>query len=211
MLNSKQIEELFTRFKSRDGVSEKRPNVKKEADYFRSLVSCLLSAQSKDENTAKAKNALFAHADTAETILKLDDDVIAAAIKPCGLYNVKTKNLRKMCTALLEDHQGIVPKTREGLMSLPGIGRKCADIMLRFSFQEATIAVDTHVYRVCERLGLTSAKTEKEAAEQLDLNAPDWSKFDGHEWLINFGKDICHARSPKCHRCFLSDLCESAP
>ena len=95
-------------------------------------------------------------------------------------------------------------------MSLPGIGRKCADIMLRFSFQEATIAVDTHVYRVCERLGLTSGKTEKEAAEQLDACAPDWSKFDGHEWLINFGKDICHARSPKCHACFLSDLCESA-
>lgn len=209
MLNHEKIEEIFTRFKDRDGISTKRPNVKKEADYFRSLVSCLLSAQSRDENTAKAKNALFSHADTAQGILELEDDVIAAAIKPCGLYNMKTKNLRKMCTALLNDHDGIVPKTREGLMSLPGIGRKCADIMLRFSFQEATIAVDTHVYRVCERIGLTAATTEKQAAEQLDERAPNWAKFDGHEWLINFGKDICHARAPKCDRCFLNDLCET--
>ncbi|MGD8326784.1 MAG: endonuclease III [Sphingomonadales bacterium] len=211
MLASQQVEILFQRFKARDGFSEKRPNVKKEADYFRSLVSCLLSAQSKDENTARAKTALFQLADTPQGILALQDEAIAQAIRPCGLYNMKAKNLRKMCISLLEDHGGIVPKTREGLMSLPGIGRKCADIMLRFSFQEATIAVDTHVYRVCERLGLTSAKTEKEAAEQLDRRAPDWAKFDGHEWLINFGKDVCHARSPKCHMCFLNDLCENAP
>lgn len=209
MLDNEKTEEIFARFRSRDGESERRLNVKKEADYFRSLISCLLSAQSKDENTVRAKNALFALADTPGGILALDDEAVAAAIRPCGLYNVKTRNLRKLCAALIEWHGGIVPKDRDGLMRLPGIGRKCADIMMRFSFGEATIAVDTHVYRVCQRLGLTVAKTEKQAAEQLDEGAPDWAKYDGHEWLINFGKDICHARSPKCDICFLSDLCEN--
>lgn len=209
MLNTQQVEEVFTRFRARHGLTPKRPNVKKEADYFRSLVSCLLSAQSRDENTAKAKNALFALADTPQGILNLDDDAVAKAIKPCGLYNMKTKNLRKLCAALIKEHDSIVPKTREGLMSLPGIGRKCADIMLRFSFGEATIAVDTHVQRVCTRLGLTNGKTEAQSAIELDEKAPDWAKHDGHEWLIDFGKDICHARAPKCQICFLNDLCES--
>ena len=121
---------------------------------FRALVSCLLSAQSRDSNTAKAKNALFALADTPAGILALDDRTIAEAVKPAGLYNMKTRNLKRLCTSLIDDYDEVVPRDRSGLMALPGIGRKCADIMLSFSFGEPVLAVDTHVHRVANRIGL---------------------------------------------------------
>lgn len=182
---------------------------KGQPDAFRSCVSCMLSAQSRDANTAAAAKALFKLARTPRTILALPDEVIADAIKPCGLYNVKTRNLKKMCAALLDDHGGVVPKTRAGLMSLPGIGRKCADIVMSFTFGEDVIAVDTHVHRVCNRTGLARGKTEAQTAASLEQRTPKWALRDGHFWLLQFGKTVCMARAPKCEKCPVNHLCQA--
>ena len=185
----------------------KAPTVKKGRSPFRSVVSCMLSAQSLDRNTAAASRNLFALAATPAGILALDDEAIAAAIRPCGLYNVKTRNLRKMCEALLEEHGGRVPRTREGLMSLPGVGRKCADIVLHFTFGEAVVAVDTHVHRVCNRTGLAEGKTEAKTAESLEARLPEGFGMDGHVLILNHGKRVCRARAPRCGDCPVADLC----
>ena len=207
LLDAREVATLFRRLKGNWRPRPRRFRVKNDADVFRALVACLLSAQSRDVNTAKAKNALFKLADTPSGILALDDEAIARAIKPAGLYNMKTRNLKKLCAYLIEEHDEVVPRDRAGLMKLPGIGRKCADIMLSFSFGEAVIAVDTHVHRVCNRTGLARGKTEAETARSLDARAPDWAKADGHLWLIDFGKQTCRSRAPKCQSCKLNDLC----
>lgn len=207
LLAPDEVETVFRRFEREGRPRPWRVRVKSDADAFRALVGCLLSAQSLDRNTAKAKNALFELADTPSGILALDDDAIAQAIRPAGLYNMKTRNLKKLCAALIEEHHEVVPRDRAGLMNLAGIGRKCADIMLSFSFGEAVIAVDTHVHRVCNRIGLARGKTEAETARSLDARAPDWAKADGHLWLLDFGKQTCRARSPQCSACKLNGLC----
>lgn len=207
LLTPDDVEKVFRRFEKDGRPRPWRARVKSDADAFRALVACLLSAQSRDANTAKAKNALFKLADTPRGILALDDEAIAKAIKPAGLYNMKTRNLNKLCAYLIEEHDEVVPRDRAGLMKLPGIGRKCADIMLSFSFGEAVIAVDTHVHRVCNRLGLARGKTEAETARSLEARAPDWAKADGHLWILDFGKQTCRSRAPKCPTCKLNDLC----
>lgn len=186
-----------------------RPAAKGGREPFRAVVSCMLSAQSLDRNTEAAARALFALADTPEGILSLDDGAITTAIRPAGLYNVKARNLRRMCRALLDDHGGVVPRTREGLMSLPGVGRKCADIVLHFTFGEDTVAVDTHVHRVCNRTGLAAGKTEARTAASLEARLPAKFLPDGHLLLLNHGKRTCRARVPRCDRCVLADLCEA--
>jgi len=182
---------------------------KDQPDPFRSCVSCMLSAQSRDENTRKASLALFALAETPAGILNLPDEAIAEAIKPCGLYNVKTRNLRKLCAYVIDELDGEIPQTREGLMKLPGIGRKCADIVMSFTFGEDVIAVDTHVHRVCNRLGLARGKNEAQTAKSLEERSPKWALRDGHFWLLEFGKRVCTSRSPKCETCFLAPLCST--
>ncbi|WP_271079339.1 endonuclease III domain-containing protein [Aurantiacibacter sp. MUD61] len=209
MLDKKQVEEVYRRLaEAMPGRTKDAKGPKGQPDPFRSCISCMLSAQSLDSNTAKASKALFALARTPQQMLELSDEEVAAAIKPCGLYNNKARNIRKFCTALLADHDGVVPRTREGLLSLPGIGRKCADIVMSFVFDEDVIAVDTHVHRVCNRIGLTKAKTADKTAEQLEERTPDWALRDGHFWLIQFGKRICTSRSPKCGECPVSEMCE---
>ncbi len=179
---------------------------KGQPDAFRSCVACMLSAQSLDSNTAKATNALFALAQTPEQMLRLSDEALIEAIRPAGLYNNKARSIRKFCAALIE-RKGIVPDTRAGLLEMPGIGRKCADIVMSFTFGADVIAVDTHVGRVCNRTGLAPGKTEAKVAERLEERAPDWAKAEGHFWLIQFGKKVCTSRAPKCESCFLNDLC----
>ncbi|MGB3754719.1 MAG: endonuclease III [Parerythrobacter sp.] len=209
MLDQSQIEEVYRRLAdAMPGRTRGAKGPKGQPNAFRSCISCMLSAQSLDRNTAKAARQLFALATTPEAMLELDDRDIAAAIKPCGLYNMKTRNIRKFCEVLLGDHAGVVPDTREGLLSLPGIGRKCADIVLSFTFGHDVIAVDTHVHRVCNRIGLTDAKTADITAQQLEDRTPQWAMHDGHFWLIQFGKRVCKSRSPKCDVCPVSDLCE---
>ncbi len=173
MLDQPQIEDVYRRLaEAMPGRTRDAKGPKGQPNAFRSCISCMLSAQSLDRNTAKAARQLFALATTPEAMLELDDRDIAAAIKPCGLYNMKTRNIRKFCEALLGDHAGVVPDTREGLLSLPGIGRKCADIVLSFTFGHDVIAVDTHVHRVCNRIGLTEAKTADKTAQQLEDRTP---------------------------------------
>ena len=180
---------------------------KGQPDAFRSCVSCMLSAQSRDANTAKATQQLFALANTPEAMLRLDESTIAQAIKPAGLYNMKARNVLKFCAALLSEHGGEVPSTRVGLMSLPGIGRKCADIVMSFTFDEDVIAVDTHVHRVSNRIGLARGKSEAQTAQSLEERSPDWAKRDGHFWLLQFGKQVCTSRSPKCTACVVRSFC----
>lgn len=207
LLDSGDIDELFRRLKAISPDSGERKTVKDDRVAFRALVACLLSAQSRDDNTAKAKNALFALADTPAGILALDDHVVAEAIKPAGLYNVKTRNLKRLCMALIDGHGEAVPRDRKGLMALPGIGRKCADIMLSFSFGEPVLAVDTHVHRVANRIGLAHGSTEAETAKSLEARAPHWAGRESHMWLLRFGKTTCRSRTPRCPDCVLRDLC----
>ncbi len=208
LLSAEEVEDVYRRLEAAmPGRTRGAKGPKGQPDAFRSCISCMLSAQSLDRNTAAATRALFALATTPQAMLALDDAVIARAIKPCGLYNRKASNIRAFCTALLAEHAGVVPRTRDGLMALPGIGRKCADIVLSFTFGEDVIAVDTHVHRVCNRIGLTDAKTADKTAAQLEQRSPDWALRDGHFWLIQFGKRICTARAPKCGGCPLADLC----
>lgn len=212
MLSQSQVEEVYRALSdAMPGRTRNAKGPKGQPDAFRSCISCMLSAQSLDRNTAAATRALFKLAKTPEQMLELRDENIAAAIKPCGLYNNKTKSIRKFCTALLEEHDGVVPDTREGLMSLPGIGRKCSDIVMSFTFGKDVIAVDTHVHRVCNRIGLTEAKTAEKTAQQLEERSPEWAMRDGHFWLIQFGKRVCRARIPKCDICVVRDLCETGP
>lgn len=180
---------------------------KEAVDPFRGCISCMLSAQSRDENTAAATKALFRLARKPHTMLRLDDAKIAAAIKPCGLYNTKTRNIKKFCRALIEDFGGVVPRTREELMSLPGIGRKCADIVLQFVFDEHTIAVDTHVHRICNRSGIARGATPERTAEALDARTPAWARAEAHFLLIQFAKRVCVSRNPRCAECPLQPLC----
>ncbi|WP_298429694.1 endonuclease III [uncultured Jannaschia sp.] len=187
----------------------RQPATKGGRDPFRSVVSCMLSAQSLDRNTAAASKALFALARTPEGILALPDVEIAAAIRPCGLYNVKTRNLKRMCRFLLDEYDGHVPTDRDGLMSLPGVGRKCADIVMAFTFGEAVVAVDTHVHRVCNRMGLATGKTEAQTAASLEARIPEAFRRDGHVILLTHGKRTCRARAPRCADCAVAPLCEA--
>lgn len=208
LLDDDEVEAVYRRLcDAMPGRTINAKGPKGQPDAFRSCISCMLSAQSKDANTAAATRNLFTLAKTPQSILMLEDDVIASAIKPAGLYNVKTRNIRKFCNALLKEHNGIVPNTREGLLSLPGIGRKCADIVMSFTFGVDVIAVDTHVHRVCNRIGLAQGKTEEQTAKSLEARTPQWALRDGHFWLLQFGKQICNARSPKCEKCPVYELC----
>lgn len=209
LLSDEAVGELFDRLAAL--MPGRPPSMRAEPkgrrDPFRSCISCMLSAQSRDANTARATTNLFRLARTPRTMLKLDDETVANAIRPAGLYNTKARNIRKFCTALLEEHGGVVPRTREGLMSLPGIGRKCADIVLSFTFGVDVIAVDTHVHRVCNRTGLARGKTEAQTARSLEARAPARAMRDGHVQLLRFGKTVCTSRAPKCPDCPIAELC----
>jgi endonuclease-3 len=184
-------------------------NIKVHRNPYKSLVSVLLSSQTRDEQTAKATKALFELAVTPEQMLKLSDNKIKNAIKPVSFYNRKTEYIRKMSKELLDKFNGQVPQTRTQLMSLTGIGRKSADIMLRFSFGQPAIAVDTHVHRVVNRLGLAKTNNADQTANFLEENTPEEYKWKAHEWLIKHGKYTCKAvGKPLCSECPLKELCE---
>ncbi|MFD2238732.1 endonuclease III domain-containing protein [Aureimonas populi] len=207
-LNGHEVEEAFRRLALH--MPGRTPNAKGPKDQpgaFRSVVACILSAQSRDANTALAAARLFAIIETPDDLLALPEAQLIGAIRPCGLYNMKARNLRRLAASLIEEHGRVVPRTRAGLMALPGVGRKCADIVLAFTFDEPVIAVDTHVNRVCNRLGLTCQTTAERTAAELEARAPDWVRADGHFWLIQFGKAVCLSQRPRCEACFLSDLC----
>jgi endonuclease-3 len=208
VLSEAAVEQVFRRFYERKPEQDVIPEVKVKDTVFKSLVSVMLSAQSRDANTAKATKKLFAVAETPEAILALADERLQDLVKDAGLYRMKARNIKRLCEALLVERSGVVPSSREELMRLPGVGRKSADIMLRFVFGEAAVAVDTHVFRVSNRLGLAHGKVEAQVARQLEHRIPPRWHWGAHIWLLEHGKERCRSRRPRCDACFLVDLCE---
>ena len=170
----------------------------------------MLSAQATDAGVNKATKPLFAIADTPEKMLALGEDTVREYIKTIGLYRNKAKNVIALCRRLVEDFGGEVPQTREELVTLPGVGRKTANVVLSMAFGESTIAVDTHIFRIANRIRLAPGKTPEEVEENLmRVIPPDYLRH-AHHWLILHGRYCCKARRPECERCIIADLCKYA-
>jgi endonuclease III len=187
------------------------PKPRTELNYrspFELLVAVMLSAQATDKSVNKATAPLFRTANTPAAILALGVDGLSAYIKSIGLYNSKAKNIIATCRLLLERHGGTVPASREELELLPGVGRKTANVILNTAFGEATMAVDTHIFRVANRTGLAPGKTVREVEEKLLKFTPPEFLKDAHHWLILHGRYVCKARVPACPSCLIVDLCE---
>jgi len=178
------------------------------ASAFELLVAVILSAQATDKSVNKATAALFRAANTPASILALGVGGLSRYIQSIGLYNAKAKNIMAMCRMLLERHGGEVPMTREALEELPGVGRKTANVILNTAFGHATIAVDTHIFRVANRTRIAPGKTVREVEEKLMKFVPPEFMRDAHHWLILHGRYTCKARRPACPVCIIADLCE---
>ena len=168
----------------------------------------MLSAQSQDKRTAVACQQLFALADTPEEMIKLSQDEVIEAIRPAGLHNAKSKNILATSKMLLEKFNGRVPSTQKELMTLPGVGRKSSDIVMRFVFGEPNIAVDTHVFRMLWRLGWADSLDEGKASITVNDTTPSKYKYGAHMWLITHAKKVCKSRSPQCEPCVISAACD---
>jgi endonuclease-3 len=175
---------------------------------FELLVAVILSAQATDVGVNKATARLYPVANTPQAILDLGEAGLKQYIKTIGLFNSKAANIIKTCRMLLELHKGEVPRTREALEQLPGVGRKTANVILNTAFGEPTIAVDTHIFRVSNRTGLAPGKTPLEVEKRLLKFTADEFKQDAHHWLILHGRYVCKARKPDCPNCSIRDLCE---
>lgn len=175
---------------------------------FELLIAVLLSAQATDVSVNKATAGLFAAASTPENMLLLGVEGVKAHIKTIGLFNTKAINVIKTCQQLVDFHQGQVPENREALESLPGVGRKTANVVLNTAFGWPTIAVDTHIFRVSNRTGFAPGKNVDEVEQRLLKVVPAAFKVDCHHWLILHGRYTCIARKPRCGSCLIEDLCE---
>jgi endonuclease-3 len=175
---------------------------------FELLVAVILSAQATDKGVNKATEKLFKVANTPRAILNLGETGLKQYIKTIGLFNGKAKNIMATCRLLVENHKGKVPGNREALETLPGVGRKTANVILNTAFGQPTIAVDTHIFRVANRIGLAAAKTPLGVEKQLLKNVPKEYLHDAHHWLILHGRYVCTARKPLCPSCIVRDLCE---
>ena len=188
--------------------SNRKPKAKIYSKAYTSLIGVMLSAQSQDKRTAIACRQLFAMADTPEEMIKLSQEEIIEAIKPAGLYNAKSKNILATSKMLLDKFDGRVPQTQKELMSLPGVGRKSSDIVMRFVFGQPHIAVDTHVFRMLWRLGWADSLDEGKASITVNNSTPDTWKFGAHMWLITHAKRVCVSRSPNCGNCVILNVCD---
>ena len=188
--------------------SNRKPKAKIYSQAYTSLIGVMLSAQSQDKRTAVACRQLFALADTPEEMIKLSRDDIIDAIKPAGLHNAKSKNILATSKILLEKFNGRVPSTQKELMSLPGVGRKSSDIVMRFVFGQPHIAVDTHVFRMLWRLGWADSLDEGKASITVNNTTPDKWKYGAHMWLITHAKKVCVSRSPVCGNCVIINVCD---
>jgi endonuclease-3 len=200
-----QIEEAFRRFQAAN------PEPKGELKHinpFTLLVAVVLSAQATDAGVNKATPALFALADTPEKMAALGEDRVRDLIKTIGLFRTKAKNVVELSRRLVAEHEGQVPRSREALEALPGVGRKTANVVLNIAFGEPTIAVDTHIFRVGNRTGLAPGKNPFEVEQKLEAAVPAQYKLHAHHWLILHGRYICIARKPLCERCIIADLCQ---
>jgi endonuclease-3 len=190
------------------------PTPRTELEYtsvFELLAAVLLSAQATDVSVNKACRGLFAVAPTPRAMMALGVAGIEAHVRTIGLYRTKARNLHQTCQILLDRHQGKVPRSREALEQLPGVGRKTANVVLNCAFGEETMAVDTHIFRVGNRTGLAAGSTPLAVELQLLRRVPPAYRVDAHHWLILHGRYVCKARNPDCQRCSVSRWCDAAP
>jgi len=204
-LNPAKRREIFLRLR------QANPKPRTELVYsspFELLVAVILSAQATDKGVNKATAQLYRAANTPASILDLGIAGLSSFIKSIGLYNAKAKNIIATCKALLEQHGGEVPATREALEALPGVGRKTANVILNTAFGQPEIAVDTHIFRVANRTGLAPGRTVRIVEDKLAKFVPAEFRQDAHHWLILHGRYVCKARNPACPDCIILDLCE---
>jgi len=203
-LTDEEIDTFFARLK------ESMPEPKTELNYvnpYTLLVAVVLSAQSTDKGVNRATQDLFKTVYTPEKMVALGEKKLIQHIKTIGFFRTKAKNVIALSKALIEDHNSEVPKTREELEALPGVGRKTANVILNVIYGEGTIAVDTHVFRVSNRTGLAPGKTVRDVEFALDKRVPDKYRLHAHHWLILHGRYTCIARKPRCPVCVVRDIC----
>ncbi len=203
-MSKARAKQVFDRFAAAD------PSPKGELDYdnpFTLLVAVVLSAQATDVGVNKATPALFAAADTPEKMVALGEDRVRDHIRSIGLYRNKAKNVVALSQRLIDAFDSAVPADRAALETLPGVGRKTANVVLNIAFGQPTIAVDTHLFRVCNRTGLAPGKTPLAVEEKLEKVVADEHKRHAHHWLILHGRYVCTARKPNCPGCLINDLC----
>jgi endonuclease-3 len=201
-----EVAAIFERFR------QKEPEPKGELDHvnaFTLLVAVVLSAQATDIGVNKATKALFAVADTPKKMLALGEESVGNYIKTIGLWRNKAKNVIALCQALIEQYDSQVPPVRDELIKLPGVGRKTANVVLSMAFGQATMAVDTHIFRLANRLVLAPGKTPDQVEAALLNVIPQDYLFHAHHWLILHGRYVCKARKPECTACVIADLCKS--
>lgn len=206
-MNAEKYHQLFSRLRAAN------PHPTTELVYrtpFELLVAVMLSAQATDKSVNQATARLFAQADTPEAMLALGEDGLKAHIRSIGLFNTKARHILATCALLIARHGGAVPRDRAALESLPGVGRKTANVILNTAFGEPTLAVDTHIFRVANRTGLAPGKTPLKVEQELLKRIPDEFLRDAHHWLILHGRYVCTARQPRCPQCPIADLCDQA-
>lgn len=206
LLSRSEIIEIMERFKAQN------PEPKPELDFknpYTLLVSVVLSAQATDKSVNLYTKPLYEVADTPEKMLALGQEKLAEYIKPIGLWKNKSKNVIALSKKLAEDFGGKVPATREELMTLPGVGRKTANVVLNVIFGQHTMPVDTHLLRVCPKIGLAEGATAEQVENSLLKNIPDEYLTHAHHWILLHGRYVCTARNPRCGECIISDLCRA--
>ena len=204
-MNATKRHEIFSRLR------DDNPNPTTELEYattFELLIAVVLSAQATDVSVNKATEKLYPAANTPEAIYKLGVNGLKKYIKTIGLFNAKAENVIKTCKILMEQHDSVVPDTREALEALPGVGRKTANVVLNTAFKQPAMAVDTHIFRVSNRTKIAPGKNVLEVEKKLMKFIPKEFLLDAHHWLILHGRYICVARKPKCGACIIEDLCE---
>ena len=204
-MNKHTRQEIFERLRAAN------PNPTTELHFsspFELLIAVLLSAQATDKGVNKATEKLFAVANTPQAMLDLGLDGVREYVKTIGLYQTKSKHIMQTCRALLEQHGGEVPQTREELEALAGVGRKTANVVLNTAFGQPVMAVDTHIFRVANRTGLARGKTVREVEDKLMKYVPKEFLLNAHHWLILHGRYTCKAIKPQCPSCIINDLCE---
>ena len=207
-LTQSAIDEIFRRFQ------HLHPHPKTELEYrdpFTLLVAVVLSAQATDASVNRVTPELFRIADTPEKLAALGEAALSDKIKTIGLYRNKAKNLIALANKLMAEHGGKVPSTREMLETLPGVGRKTANVVLNVAFGQPTIGIDTHAFRVANRTGLAPGKTPLQVEDTLNRIVPERYKHNAHHWLILHGRYVCKARKPECWRCIIEDICLFKP
>ena len=207
-MKREQVFEFFRR------LAEENPSPTTELEYenpYTLLVAVVLSAQATDASVNIATRPLFKHVKTPEQMVALGEEQVRDAIKTIGLFNTKAKNVIALSEALIRDHGSKVPGTRAELERLPGVGRKTANVVLNTAFHEETFAVDTHIFRVCNRTGLAPGKDVLRVELKLEKVVPQPFRLNAHHWLILHGRYICKARKPECWRCPVIDLCRYEP